>query len=56
MPSRHGSCAHAIAAADPRYHRPHAPRRLRRTGREELLTDIEGVSSRLVRNIVLRDG
>jgi hypothetical protein len=38
-----------------RHHRQDAPRRLRRPG-AELLTGIEGVSSRPVRKIVLRDG
>ena len=37
-----------------RHHRPDAPRRLRRrAGKAELLTGIEGVSSRPVRRIVL---
>jgi hypothetical protein len=37
--------------------RPHAPRRLRRRpGRVELLTGIEGASSRPVRKIVVIDG
>ena len=39
--------------ADPRDHRPHAPRRQRRV---ELLTGIEAASSRPVRRIVLLDG
>ena len=48
--------AHAPQArhADPRHPRKHAPRRLRRpAGRVELLTGIEGASSRPVRKIVL---
>jgi hypothetical protein len=44
-------------SGDPGHHRAHAPRRLRRaTGRVELLTGIEGVSSRPVRRIVLIGG
>ena len=39
--------------ADPRDHRPHAPRRQRRV---ELLTGIDAASSRPVRRIVLLDG
>jgi hypothetical protein len=41
----------------PRPHREDAPRRLRRpAGQGELLTGIEGASSRPVRKIVLIDG
>jgi hypothetical protein len=47
--------AHAAGRhADPRHHRPHAPRRRRRrAGKVELLTGIEGASGRPVRRIVL---
>ena len=42
---------------NPQHHRADASRRLRRQGREgELLTGIEGASSRPVRKIVLRGG